>query len=376
MHLTRWPIVAVLSCALTGVAAASSAATTLAIAQPGPTTVSALGDRVVFSQPIPSSPRRYILVQAAAGGPVAAIPGIAAQSTPFDVDLGTDTKGQTIAMYSRCSRASARVYPFGAGLPRRDLAQRCRIKQYDFASGRETSVGGLREPSWASDYLPTRWGSLLAFARRDSRLKRTNPKAVTVRIVDLANGHSWRKHGGPTGYIDPILTVGGPGPVAIDLRGGRLAYNWGWSPGAAGCPVGPDTGHVAPFATQIWVDGTRSRGHRKIAQACAEITSDSSVEGVALTSAGLIYGRNRNGGSVVLHPFSGSDTTLVSGLATVTSVAANDDAGFATTQIDQQKLIVFPFALGRAAARPMRAREFSQSAALTPAPRNKQQVSE
>lgn len=339
--MSRWLTMALLAvaCAIPPTAGASP----LGIAQDGPTTVSALGSRVVFSRPLAGAPRRFILVQALPGRDAQRVPKVEPQRFPFDVDLGRDASGRVVAVYSRCAAGSAIVAPYGAGLPRRDLARGCKIWQYTFATQRNKRLRiGSRTDS---TYLPSRWGHLVAYARRDETMPRRAGGAVSIAVTNLRTGRTWRRPGGPAGYIDTALRFGGPGPIAIDLRGARLAYSWGWSSGQT-CPLGsdPDTGHVGPFRTQIWLDDARSRAHDLVSRACAEIATDFSVQGVALTARELAYGRNRQGyGEVVLRSESHQERSLVAMLAPVTSVALGRQAGFASTRDRAQKIVAFPY---------------------------------
>jgi hypothetical protein len=254
----RAPIAA-LALALLAPAPAARAEQVLAtVAQP--TLVNGYGGRVVWSEY--TGPRRYQLMTYA-NGVTSRVP-VAPRAVPFDADLGPGPHAGVAAVYSRC-----RTEPHGLlesqQLPLYFTGRGCRLFEYDFGGRGERPIAGTHAPG-ASEYLPSIWRSSVAFVRVDSRrhgLARLEPSLYLRR---RAGGATVRLAGGPRGRyantFDPA-DAGGPGPIALDLRGARLAYAWGYVPGLPEqrCPVtGPfDAGDgQSGFAMRIERPGTRA----------------------------------------------------------------------------------------------------------------------
>src|SRR3954447_2154250 len=77
---------------------------------------------------------------------------------PFDVDLGPDARGRTVAVYSRCASdpnpnfgAGAMAYPDG-------YAQGCQVYLYDPAARRERPVAN------AAGFMPAIWKDTVVYA--------------------------------------------------------------------------------------------------------------------------------------------------------------------------------------------------------------------
>lgn len=199
--------------ALTAPVAAQAAETTLA-RQRGPTGVAAFGDRVVWSD---SRGPGFGLVTSVAGGPAVPLP-VARRRVPFDVDLGPDAGGRTVAVYSRCRREprGGRFRAVVDFLPDYGSGRGCDVYAFDFERGRERRVRGASTRE-AGEYLPSIWGRRLVFARRTARrlelalVRLGDPRRRTTR---LPGGHRGQGYTGPAG------------PIALDLRGRRLAYVW------------------------------------------------------------------------------------------------------------------------------------------------------
>lgn len=312
-----------------GLPAAAARADTLARGV-GSGTVSALRERAVWSQPVDDG-ARYRLVQSVHGGSPRRVPGVRPRRGPFDVDLGVDRSGEMVATYSRCRNQDLATPSIGIPVPRLDTARGCRLYEYAFGTARERR---LRPPGRGrSQYLPSRWGPLLAFAERDHRVAREQPGAVRVMVVDLVTGRQWRRPGGTLGAFSDFI-AGGPGPVALDLRGETLAYNWAAVVGS--CPGGNE--RVTPTLTEMYVDNATSPDHRRIARACSSFPELGSVVGVgALADGGAIYGRNRAaepspavGAVLAWHQGRRSTDVLLADLPVISSVALARGRLFAT----------------------------------------------
>src|SRR5262245_25810102 len=86
---------------------------------------------------------------------------VAPRATPFDVDLGTDRRGDLTAVYSRCARG------LRLDLPSPQVARAgrhgCDVYSYSFTSGREAPVA--RANSRADEYWPSVSRGRIAFVR-------------------------------------------------------------------------------------------------------------------------------------------------------------------------------------------------------------------
>lgn len=192
---------------------------------------------------------------------------------PFDADLGTDTRGRLVVLYSRCAREH-RFLREETGLPGWDLGSGCRIYEYSFASQRERrirSVGAAR-----SSFLPSRSGQRIAFASREGR-------HVRLRVVDVQTKRIVALRGGTTSTVaaneDPTFT--GPGPVTVDLRGRSVLFSWGTYMDR--CPFETDV-RDAPFASEVWLQALTGAS-RRIARGCTT-SSDLSYAVSAPTRSG------------------------------------------------------------------------------------------
>lgn len=156
---------------------------------------------------------------------------VAARSVPFDVDLGTDAAGNTVATYSRCS--SEPKSRDGNGIPDWSRAKGCRLYQLDLASGAEQR---LRVPGKGSDSTPSRSGTRLAFARASSGL---------TKLYLYSGGKSLKQlPGGVLRGACPYTTGCKKGSVRsavqqLDLSGTQAAYLWRvQGPGVSGTGAG------------------------------------------------------------------------------------------------------------------------------------------
>src|SRR4051812_15560360 len=129
-----------------------------AVALPGPTPVSAYHGTLAYSR-LDKARGTWSLVLRDRGRD--ALAPVRPRTVPFDVDLGPDAGGRTVAVYSRCATepnryqgADAIVYPGGD-------ARGCQVYLYDPASRRERAIAG------ADGYMPAVWRTNLAYARGD-----------------------------------------------------------------------------------------------------------------------------------------------------------------------------------------------------------------
>jgi hypothetical protein len=98
-------------------------------------------------------------LMAHAGGVTQAVP-VPPRATPFDVDLGPDGHGGTLAVYSRCARAIRHDFPTP---PLDSRRYGCDLYRYSFTTGRESAIA--RANSGGDETWPAAWRSGLAFVR-------------------------------------------------------------------------------------------------------------------------------------------------------------------------------------------------------------------
>jgi hypothetical protein len=197
--------IAAFALAVTGLAtaAAPAAAQDAVIATvERPTTVDAYAGRAVWSAWDPAI-RAYRLTEHV-DGHVRTVP-VAPNRVPFDVDLGPDARGRTLAVYSRCRRPPIATWVLNG-------RRGCDLHLYDFARARERRL--TRANSDADEYWPTVWRSRIAFTR-------IYPRRYPVlywRPLD-GGGASRRLRGGPTNVDDVVAEE-------LDMSGSRVAYTW------------------------------------------------------------------------------------------------------------------------------------------------------
>ena len=171
------------------------------------TSVDALDGTVVWSS---YRSGRYVLV-AAREGRVSPLP-VRSRGIPFDVDLGRDTGGRLIAVYSRCRREPALSIPAVVVKVDYTTGDGCRVYAYDFVRRRERL---LRRPGarGRSGYLPSVWDRRIAWFETDDRRDRFARGSVLV--TDTLRG----------GQRQRLATLADDDrPTDIDLRGRRVAY--------------------------------------------------------------------------------------------------------------------------------------------------------
>jgi len=197
----------------------------------------------------------YVLMTHTAGA-TSPVP-VQVRGVPFDVDLGPDEHGDTVAVYSRCgSEPDGTNWRTGRG---------CDIFRFSFATGRETRVASANGAR-SSEFLPSIWDTRIAFARvYERRRGKAGDRAYLYARSVLGSGPSRRLRPGPRGSVRvcggeqgklvcrvPVET----GPTALDLRGRRLAFAW-------------DV--VVPYGcsnTGIWLD-TVGGGRRRVDTTCS-----------------------------------------------------------------------------------------------------------
>ena len=208
-----------------------------------PTPISAYAGRLAWSAYNPAT-NSYSLMTSI-GGVTSVVP-VPPRSVPFDVDLGPDENGDTVAAYSRCSRDPVGRNPaIGnvlTGLPVWETGRGCDIYRFTFATGRETPIAVANSPM-ASEFLPTVWKARIAFARVYERKHGIAGRRAYIYARGTAGaGRSQRVPGGSrsklrfcSGKPRHCTRLLEPGPTALDLGGRRLAF--GWDSGDEGAPT-------------------------------------------------------------------------------------------------------------------------------------------
>jgi hypothetical protein len=199
-----------------------------------PTPVSAHAGRLAWSSFDPA--RSAYVLMTRVGGVSSEVP-VRPRSVPFDVDLGPDVNGDTVAAYSRCSREPPRRNPAIGNvftqLPDWAKGRGCDLYKFDFATGRETRIATANSLS-GSEFLPSIWEGRVAFARvYERRRGRAGERPyLYVRALEGA-GRSVRIPAGTrskdrfcSGRPRRCKLLVEPGPTTLDLWGRRLALGW------------------------------------------------------------------------------------------------------------------------------------------------------
>jgi hypothetical protein len=274
-----------LCAALLGTAPAADADVTVGTVS-GPAPVSYFAGRLAWSAFDPAR-NGYVLYTYVAGttSPVPVRP----RGVPFDVDLGPDEHGDTVAVYSRCGQE-----PAGRGIPQWRTGRGCDIFKFNFSTGRETRVASANGAR-SSEFLPSIWDTRIAFARVYERRKgRAGQRAYLYARQVLGAGASTRLGPGPrgTGIICRFPPTGLPdcadsvevGPTALDLRGRRVAFSW--SARAEPCVA---TG------TSVWLDSVGG-SHRRLDRACHTNLQGRELVSPTISGGQVAYVRSLTGG--------------------------------------------------------------------------------
>ena len=254
-----------------------------------PTPVSAHAGRVVWSD-YDAATNAYYLTQRS-GGLTSRVP-IRPRSVPFDVDLGPDANGETVAAYSRCARDPKRRDPrIGnaiAQMPGWASGRGCDLYRFDFATGRETRIATANSPG-ASEFLPTIWKATVAFARVYERKRGLKGERAYLYARPISGAARSRKliAGSRsdlrfcTGRPRRCERVVEPGPTSLDLFGRRLTF--GWDSAAQGFPT-----------SSVYLETLRTR---RVERRRIERRDSGEIQGVELLSpqidqeARIVWGR-------------------------------------------------------------------------------------
>lgn len=161
-----------LACACAGASIdAASAAPTVLAPVANDSALSAHGGWVVWSEQ--GADGRWALT-AWHDGAKTRLP-VRTRTVPFDVDLGSDAHGRSVATYSRCktepavsvTQAGSVGYAGPNGLVNWSGAAGCHLRVLDLADGSERALQ-ISRPHGASDTTPSMWRGRVAFARMNA----------------------------------------------------------------------------------------------------------------------------------------------------------------------------------------------------------------
>ena len=240
-----------------GAAAANADVTVATLDRPAP--VSFFAGRLAWSAFDPAQGSYRLMTHSR--GATSAVP-VRPRGVPFDVDLGPDEHGDTVAVYSRCGREPGEAGT-AAKIPKWRTGRGCDVFKFSFAAGRETRVAAANSAA-GSEFLPSIWKTRISFARvYERRRGKAGDRAHLYARPVTGPGPSRRLTPGPRAagvrYCSPSGRCSVPvetGPTALDMRGRRVAFAWGTS--IARCERG----------TGIWLD-TVGGGRRAIDHACS-----------------------------------------------------------------------------------------------------------
>lgn len=255
------------------------------------TAVRVHGDRAVWSS-YNRRTKSYALMTRLAGR-TERVP-VRGRSVPFDADLGPGPSGSTVVVYSRCAREP--ISDPGRSLPAEHRTGRaCDVYSYDFSGRRERKVRSA-DTSRYSEFLPTIWRKRIAFARVDWRRRGRAGVLPHLVVGGLKDRSRLRRlRGGRHGFYTPLVVVagklewdGGPGPMALDLRGVSLAYSWGRYE-RKGCERPPGPSEIDEVLTQVFVEETGRR--RQLVDAGCDFDPTGFVGDSAWYGSRLVYRR-------------------------------------------------------------------------------------
>lgn len=168
-------------------------------------------------------------LEAAHGGRVGSLP-VRPRPRPFDVDVGTDSRGRPVLTYSRCTKTPELDANGGEESPNGvrtspSTGAGCRVHAFSLASQRESMLP-IPHPRGTSDTTPSMWHGSVAFGRRA-------PHHGSVWQVMLWSPRNPRRLSTLRHGAVPIRCPGGcagrsiVGEVqALDLDAHLLAFIW------------------------------------------------------------------------------------------------------------------------------------------------------
>jgi len=227
------------------------------------TSVSAHGDRVVWSSYDAARDRYRLMVRI--NGITSRVP-VAPRREAFDADLGPDGRGRPVIVYSRCRRQRS-------ALPPRPN-DGCALYRFSWSTGREARLDHLAQRGSAT-WRPSIWGRSIVFARTtrgDSGLR------TQIASAGMRRGSRVR-------LLGRALSVAGT-PAALDLRARSVGVLWRTEPGRCGPFIEGELN--SPERFEIWSLPTSGRDPTQIESLCGP-QADFQMAGVVRTATAVTY---------------------------------------------------------------------------------------
>jgi hypothetical protein len=244
-------------------AAAAAAVPATAIADAGvpgqviaevqrPTPISGYGHHVAFSA-WDGSAFRLTVWDSRTGRTMT--PDVRSRSVPFDVDLGPDRDGRTVAVYSRCSVEPDYDASFARSRWPYVRGRGCDVYRLDISNGRERRVTAAARKSF-SEVLPTIWRDRIAFVRTPKGWREASRPQLRV----TAPGKQMKMM---TGGSSDFRT----GPTKLDSYGRHLILEWETAPYRCS---GPDEPSGSNFGNELWLGDVVRSKRTRIARFCSQ----------------------------------------------------------------------------------------------------------
>jgi len=176
-----------------------------------PTTVDAARGHAVWSAWDPAI-NGYRLMQYTRRGEVLPV-RIPPNPVPFDIDLGRDPFGGTMAVFSRCERPPLDTFALNG-------RRGCDLYDVRLSGTGQVKLRSASSPG-ADEYWPTVWGGRIAFTRTYRARGTVNRRYLYWRAF-RGTGPSHRLRRGPDDGV----------PEQLDMRGRRVTYLWRFEFGA------------------------------------------------------------------------------------------------------------------------------------------------
>ena len=201
----RTTLVGIAAAIALGHATAANAADEVIATVAKPTTVDAFRGHAVWSA-WDETIKAYRLMQFTRDGQVIPL-RIPPNKVPFDVDLGDDPFGGTMAVFSRCDRPPASRFELNG-------RRGCDLYDVRLSGTGQVKLRTASSPG-ADEYWPTVWGGRIAFTRTYKARRNGSRRFVYWRRFK-GTGPSHRLRRGPGDGI----------PEELDMRGRRVTYLW------------------------------------------------------------------------------------------------------------------------------------------------------
>jgi hypothetical protein len=210
--MRAWMAGAAVTAALAAVPAAAAAADEVIATTAKATGVEAYRGHVVWSAWDPAI-SAYRLTEYH-DGMIQPLNRVPPSAVPFDVDLGPDPFGGTMAVFSRCKKPPLSLWALNG-------RRGCDLYYARLSAGSQVTLRRANSP--ADESSPTVWNGRIAFARTYSG-HGGPPRRFLYWRSFTGSGPSHRLRRGPVGD--------GAVPEQLDMRGTRVTYVWQYEFGA------------------------------------------------------------------------------------------------------------------------------------------------